>query len=127
MTPERLFKSLADTTRLRAVMLIAAAGELCVCELTHALEASQPKVSRHLAQLRDAEVLQDRRDGLWIYYALHPELPQWAQEIIVKTRDAVRQQAPFTADRVRLSHMTERPRAARCARSDNADHPGAST
>jgi ArsR family transcriptional regulator len=65
----RLFKALADETRLRIVALLAH-GELCVCHLEEALGISQPKVSRHLATLRAASVVEDRRDGTWVYYRL---------------------------------------------------------
>ena len=63
LTPPIVFKCLADDTRARMTLLIAREGELCVCELTHALELSQPKISRHLAQLREAGILMDRRKG----------------------------------------------------------------
>jgi ArsR family transcriptional regulator len=65
----RLFKALGDETRLRIVALLAH-GELCVCHLEEALRLSQPKVSRHLATLRAAGVVEDRRDGTWVYYRL---------------------------------------------------------
>lgn len=59
-------------------LLIHSEGELCVCELTHALGESQPKISRHLAQLRSCGLLSDRREGQWVYYGLEPSLPDWA-------------------------------------------------
>jgi ArsR family transcriptional regulator len=65
----RLFKALADETRLRIVALLAH-GELCVCHIHEALGLSQPNVSRHLAVLRAAGIVADRRDGKWIYYSL---------------------------------------------------------
>jgi len=65
----RLFKALGDQTRLRIVALLSH-GELCVCHLEEALKLSQPKVSRHLATLRAAGVVEDRRDGSWVYYGL---------------------------------------------------------
>jgi ArsR family transcriptional regulator, arsenate/arsenite/antimonite-responsive transcriptional repressor len=65
----RLFKALADETRLRIVALLSH-GELCVCHLEEALRLSQPKVSRHLATLRAAGVAEARRDGTWVYYRL---------------------------------------------------------
>lgn len=115
MLPELFFKALADSTRMRALALIADAGELCVCELTHSLEVSQPKISRHLAQLREANVVQDRRAGLWIYYSLHPELPAWARAALTSTLQGIGEQSPFAADRLRLQRMTDRPHTARCA------------
>jgi ArsR family transcriptional regulator len=65
----KLFKALGDETRLRIVALLSH-GELCVCHLEEALDVSQPKVSRHLAILRMAGVVEDRREGSWVYYKL---------------------------------------------------------
>ncbi len=79
LTPLELCRLLADDTRLRLVALLAADDERCVCDLTTALQLSQPKISRHLALLRGAGLLQDRRQGQWVYYRLHPQLPEWAQ------------------------------------------------
>jgi ArsR family transcriptional regulator len=65
----RLFRALADETRLRIVALLSH-GELCVCHLEEALRLSQPKVSRHLATLRAAGVVEDRREASWVHYRL---------------------------------------------------------
>src|SRR5215468_7381621 len=65
----RLFRALGDETRLRIVALLSH-GELCVCHLEEALRLSQPHVSRHLAILRGAGVVERRRDGSWIHYKL---------------------------------------------------------
>jgi ArsR family transcriptional regulator len=65
----RLFRALGDETRLRIVALLSH-GELCVCHLEEALRLSQPKVSRHLAILRSAGVVEHRRDGTWVHYRL---------------------------------------------------------
>ncbi|MCV6606012.1 MAG: metalloregulator ArsR/SmtB family transcription factor [Porticoccaceae bacterium] len=85
MTPIELFKSLADQTRLRSLLLIHLKGELCVCELMAALEESQPKISRHLAQLRGNKILLDRRQGQWVFYRINPQLPQWVSDILDTT------------------------------------------
>ncbi|MBY6225777.1 metalloregulator ArsR/SmtB family transcription factor [Ferrimonas balearica] len=69
-------KSLSDETRLKILLLIRQETELCVCELTCALDESQPKVSRHLARLRADGLLEDRRSGQWVYYRL-AALPDW--------------------------------------------------
>jgi ArsR family transcriptional regulator len=65
----RLHRALGDPTRLRILALLAQ-GELCVCHLTRALKISQPNVSRHLAVLRAAKVVEARRDGAWMLYRL---------------------------------------------------------
>ena len=82
LSPAALFKCLSDETRARATLLIAREGELCVCELVCALDESQPKVSRHLAQLRGCGLLLDRRQGQWVYYRLNPNLPKWANDVL---------------------------------------------
>ncbi|MCG7546166.1 HTH-type transcriptional repressor AseR (plasmid) [Pseudoalteromonas sp. THAF3] len=87
MSPLKLFKCLADDTRLKSVLIISQLGEACVCELMAALELDQPKVSRHLAELRKCDILQDQRRGKWVYYQLHQQLPGWAKEIILKTAE----------------------------------------
>ncbi len=84
ITPVGLFKCLADETRARMTLLIARQSELCVCELTAALGESQPKVSRHLAQLRGCGLLEDERRGQWVYYRLHPELPDWVRDVLAR-------------------------------------------
>ena len=66
---ERLFKSLADATRLRILGLLLT-GEVCVCHIHQSLKISQPKASRHLAYLRRAGLVDTRRDGLWIHYRM---------------------------------------------------------
>ncbi len=88
LTPPIVFKCLADETRARMTLLIASEGELCVCELTCALDLSQPKISRHLAQLREAGILMDRRQGQWVYYRLNPSLPEWVQMMLKSVVDA---------------------------------------
>lgn len=107
ITPPEVFKSLGDETRARATLLIASLGELCVCELMCALDDSQPKISRHLAQLRSSGLLLDRRQGQWVYYRLNPELPAWVHEMLQVTLQA---NAQWLADNtLRLQNMDDRP------------------
>lgn len=112
LTPALVFKSLADETRARATLLITREGELCVCELMCALDDSQPKISRHLAQLRACGLLLDRRQGQWVYYRLNPQLPAWVHEVLKLTLDA---NAEWLAqDSARLAAMGDRPTALSC-------------
>lgn len=83
--PQDLFKILADPLRLQMVLLIAQQQELCVCDLVTATSMSQPKVSRHLAQLREYGLLTDRRDARWVYYRLNPALPDWMRNVVQAT------------------------------------------
>lgn len=109
ITADEFFPALADATRLRCLLLLAGEAELCVCELTHALDESQPKISRHLATLREAGIVSDRREGLWIHYRINPELPAWAREILNTTSRANATAKPFAQDRKRLRGAPNRP------------------
>ena len=82
LLPLQLFKNLADETRLGIVLLLKARGELCVCDLCTALAQSQPKISRHLAMLRESGLLRDRKQGKWVHYRLSPQMPAWAAQVI---------------------------------------------
>ncbi len=84
----KFYKQLADNTRLTSLMLIFQHKHLCVCEITAALAMSQPKISRHLAQLRQAEVILNRRQGLWVYYFINPDLTPWMLNTIVNVYHA---------------------------------------
>lgn len=76
------FKCLSDPTRLDILKIVLAQGNVCVCEITEALNLSQPKISRHLALLRNLSILLDQRKGQWVYYRLNPELPEWASAVL---------------------------------------------
>ncbi len=86
LLPLQLFKNLADETRLGIVLLLKARGELCVCDLCTALAQSQPKISRHLAMLRESGLLLDRKQGKWVHYRLSPQMPAWAAQVIEQAR-----------------------------------------
>jgi ArsR family transcriptional regulator len=109
MTPESFFNILSDPTRLRALMLIQSEGEVCVCELTHALQESQPKISRHLALMRDAEFVEARRDGTWMHYSLSRKLPDWARQIVQCSHAQLSDLPLYRQDARRLSQMKNRP------------------
>jgi len=68
----KIFKALADPTRLRIVLLLRQ-RELCVCELMFVLEMEQSRVSHHMRVLRDAGIVEDVRDGRWIIYRVPEE------------------------------------------------------
>lgn len=125
MNPVRLLKCLADDTRLRLVLLLLQQQELCVCELVYALNLGQSTISRHLAQLRSAGLLQDRRHEQWVYYRIHPDLAQWAQTWLAQLSQL--QTDWNSADQQRLSQMgDQRPirRAQCCPTVDVASNTG---
>ena len=74
--PTTLLSALADPTRLAALRLLRDGREHCVCELMSALGASQSRMSRHMAALKAAGLLVDRRDAQWVRYRRAPNLPQ---------------------------------------------------
>ena len=82
MNQTDFFKCLSDPTRLDILKLVLAKQNICVCALTEALNLSQPKISRHLALLRNLSVLLDQRQGQWVYYRLNPDLPEWAVSVL---------------------------------------------
>jgi len=69
MKPDRMFRAFADETRLRVLQLLSN-GELCVCDLMSAVDAPQSKMSRHLAYLKRAGLVLDRKQGKWRHYSL---------------------------------------------------------
>jgi ArsR family transcriptional regulator len=115
ISPLTLYTAIAHEIRLRCLLLLLEYDELCVCELTHAIGAAQPTISRHLAHLREVELVSDRREGLWIHYRINPELPGWVTNVLRETADGVRKVAPFADDLAALEKMPNRPGAPRCA------------
>lgn len=107
MTPAQFFKCLSDDTRCKVLLLVMAENELCVCELTHALNDSQPKVSRHLAQLRSCGLLVDRRQGQWVYYSIKPAPGEWTRQLL---EDFYKVQSGYITEELqRLHTMGDRP------------------
>jgi len=68
-TQSRLFKALADTTRLKIMMLLDI-REMCVCEIMVALDLTQPTASHHLGILEAVDLVEARREGRWVFYSL---------------------------------------------------------
>lgn len=79
----RTFKALSDETRLRILSLLISDGELCVCDIMTALNLPhQSTVSRHLSYLKNSGWVNDRREGLWIYYSIDEEKNLLIKDII---------------------------------------------
>jgi ArsR family transcriptional regulator len=98
---ERLFKALADRTRLRLLNLIGS-DEICVCFFVEVLGESQPKISRHLAYLRRAGVVQTRRDGKWMHYSLAEPADEHAARLFREVRAWLAGDREMQRDRERL-------------------------
>ena len=66
----KLAKVLSDANRLKIILLMQREKELCVCEICDTLRLSQPLVSRHLRQMREAKIVQTKQSGKWVIYSL---------------------------------------------------------
>jgi ArsR family transcriptional regulator len=73
-TTAQIFKALSDETRLRIMSLLITGQELCVCDIIAVLDLPQSTVSRHLAYLRNSNLLEDRRQGIWMYYRINKDI-----------------------------------------------------
>jgi ArsR family transcriptional regulator, arsenate/arsenite/antimonite-responsive transcriptional repressor len=98
---ENLFSALADRTRLRLLSLMAT-GEVCVCFFVEVLNQSQPKISRHLAYLRNAGVVEARRDGKWMHYRIVEPKDANAARIFNEVRSWLIEDEEMKRDRERL-------------------------
>jgi ArsR family transcriptional regulator, arsenate/arsenite/antimonite-responsive transcriptional repressor len=109
-----VFKSLADETRLRLLLLLQGRAELCVCDLMHALDMKQSTVSRHLAYLKKNGWLQDRRGGVWMYYSLKKDLIPLLQSELVLIISILSNTEICRGDQERLNSYLETKDGASC-------------
>jgi ArsR family transcriptional regulator len=100
-----LFKSLEDETRLRIMGLLLGAQELCVCHIIEVLQLPQSTVSRHLATLKNAGWLKDRRAGVWIHYSIDPDLSSTHKTIIGTLRTVLERNDMAKKDKKRLAQI----------------------
>ncbi len=98
----RFYAALGDRFRRRILSILLQEDEVCVCELVEALRLPQPRVSRHLAVLRDAGVVTARRSGTWIFYRLSAHAPVWSYKIVESMAAGEGDDPVFVADRARL-------------------------
>ena len=113
-TPCEIFKALGDETRLRLVNLFLQTTEdLCVCEMVDALELPQYQISKHLTILKNAGLLQARREGTWVYYRLDREESPLLRDLFKVLRRQLNQQT-FNTDTVKLMQRIALRKAGRC-------------
>jgi ArsR family transcriptional regulator len=79
---DRLLTALAHPTRRGALQLLRPGSELCLCELIARLGVGQSTMSRHMATLKDAGLVSDRRDAQWVRYRLNPLMDAQAERIV---------------------------------------------
>ena len=101
---ENLFKALADRTRLRLISLIGD-SEVCVCFLVAILKTTQPKISRHLAYLRHAQIVAARREGKWMHYRLADPPDDHAARIFREVRASLSEHPDLQGDREKLEQI----------------------
>lgn len=107
---DRLFRALADPTRLRLVNLMSE-REICVCYFIAVIGAPQPKISRHLAYLRRAGIVAARRDGKWMHYRMTVPKNKHAASILKSTVLALKQDKTMQGDRERLNRACCGPKS----------------
>ncbi|NCN23302.1 MAG: metalloregulator ArsR/SmtB family transcription factor [Gallionella sp.] len=103
-----VFDVLSDASRRHILALLAVEGELCVCELGAALDDIQPKISRHLAILREAGWVAARREGSWIFYRL-ATMPTWGKQVVAALGQGGVPAAELSQSQQRLTCFTGRP------------------
>ncbi|HEY3991030.1 MAG TPA: metalloregulator ArsR/SmtB family transcription factor [Acidobacteriaceae bacterium] len=99
---ERFFQALGDNTRLRLLNLMGD-QELCVCYFTEILGQPQPKISRHLAYLRSAGIVEARREGKWMHYRIVMPPHIGASQVLQQTLAWLKEDRAMQGDRARLS------------------------
>jgi len=104
----RLFAALSDPTRLRLLNLMAG-REVCVCYFVEILKLGQPKISRHLAYLRNAGIVSARREGKWIHYSIQRPDDAAANSILDTVLANLADQPAMQADVVRLTRASCEP------------------
>lgn len=107
-------KAFADPTRVR-ILAALRGGELCVCELSDALGVTQSTLSTHLQVIRDAGLVQTRRDGKWIYYTVSAEMEQLLESVFGFFASTVKNDSTLRRDRQQLAaRLKERKGGACC-------------
>jgi len=108
-----IFKALSDETRLR-IMKLLLKKELCVCEIEAALNLPQSKVSRHLTVLRSVGLVEDRRDGTWIFYSFFKPQNDFEKSIVQIIRNALADSELVKDDEKRLKKKLSQAYAYKC-------------
>lgn len=84
----QISKAFSDPNRINITALIQREEALCVCEICDTLDLSQPLVSRHLKQLKEADILQSHQEGKWIIYAITKQ----PSELLIKYLEEIKKE-----------------------------------
>ena len=101
---ELFFRALADRTRLRLINLMSQ-GEICVCFFVEVIETNQPKISRHLAYLKRAGIVDARRDGKWMHYQITTPPDEHAAQVLREVQTWLRADPEMQKDYSRLARV----------------------
>ena len=104
MSMERLYRALADRTRLRLLNLMGD-DEVCVCFFVEVLKMSQPRISRHLAYLKQAGIVATRREGKWMHYRIVVPSDSYAAQVLADARVWLASDKEMQRDRARLEKV----------------------
>jgi ArsR family transcriptional regulator len=107
---ELFFSALADNTRLRLLNLMGD-DEVCVCFFVEVIGTNQPKISRHLAYLKRAGLVEMRKDWKWSHYRIKQPENKYAAEVFEKVREWIRNDPDMTAGRLQMVKMCCAPAA----------------
>ena len=109
MKINEFFQVLTDETRLRCLALIYEHKELCVCELSSAINIPQSKISRHLSIMKLNLLLLQKRKKQWIFYSINPDLDDFEKKIIKILVNELKPKEQYTIDNKYLQGMPNRP------------------
>ena len=117
---EEFFAALADRTRLRLLNLMRG-GEVCVCFFAETLGTNNPKISRHLAYLKRAGLVNARRDGKWMHYSLNPPQAPHAVQLFDSLLETLKNDGEMQSDLANLSAVCCAPKFVSIAGRSAAD------
>ena len=124
-TFETVAKAVADPSRVRILKLLEL-DELCVCQITTVLDLAPATVSKHLALLKTAGLVQQRRDGKWVYYRLaEREFNPYAGRFLALVGGALADDPTLAEDRRVLALVNAVPLPVLCHQGRNALSPNA--
>ena len=107
------FKVIGDETRLRCLAIIETYKNVCVCELVHALDLPQSKISRHLSLMKSAGLVSQKRENQWVLYSISSDLSDFEQKLITTIVNEISKSGIFKKDKEHFLKMENRPQLSR--------------
>lgn len=104
----QVHKALGDPTRLRIVNLLLSEGELSVGDLERILDTTQSKASRHVVHLKQASIVQDRREGTWVFYRIALKAPFGLRASLREIQKSLSHDGQARADIARARELRQR-------------------